>query len=156
MFDLTKAAYDHGEYAALGAYGLTKEAVNWGALAGRAAKWGGNAMKWLGRAAGVVPVVGTLPGMALAAGGSAIGSIASGENFQTGAARALGAAGTAAIPGGAGLFAGAAVDEGMDRLSKSKPAPTGITNYNRGAKGPAVGPMPGHVGEQHGLPGGAA
>lgn len=151
MFDLTKAAYDHGEYAALGAFGLTKDAG-----------WFGTAMKGLGKFLGIggkaVGATGIgAPIGAIASGlGSGISSLASGENLQTAALRTGAGAISGAMPAGSGFLAGAAMDEGIDRLSKSKPAPTGITNYNRGAKGPAVGPMPGLVGQQHGLPGGVA
>jgi hypothetical protein len=126
MFDLPSAAYNTGKYAAFGAYGLTKEAVNWGALAGKAGKWMGRAGKALGFTG-----VGSAPGAVLAGAGSLL----SGEKPQTAMLRA----GAAALPMGAGLVA----DAGIDRMTAPRPT-----------AGPPH--MPGLVGEQHMLPGGHA
>lgn len=151
MSDFTRAAYDHGEYAALGAFGLTKEAGMFG-----------TAMKSLGKILGIggkaVGATGIgAPVGAVASGlGSGISSLANGENMQTAALRTGAGALSGAMPLGSGFVAGAAMDAGIDRLAQNKPAPTGNTNYARGAQGPAVGRMPGMIGGQHELPGGAA
>ena len=150
MFDFTKAAYDHGEYAALGAFGLTKEAG-----------WFGTAMKGVGKFLGIggkavgATGVGAIPGAVMSGVGSGISSLANGENLQTAALRTGAGAVAGAMPAGSGFVAGAAMDAGIDRLAQNKPAPTGITHY-RPPHGPAVGHMPGMIGGQHELPGGAA
>lgn len=136
-----QAAYDAGLSEACLSFGLQKEALALGKMVAPIAKWGGRAMNWLGRGASVVPGVGNAAGAVLSGVGGAVQGLAQGEGLKGALTRGALSGGASLIPGGGGVVAGVAADAAADRLLAPKPP-----------SGPAVGKMPGMIGNDH-LPG---
>jgi len=131
-------AYWTGQVAACESFGVKEAGV-----LGQIGKWGGKALQWGGRAAGVVPVAGEAVGAIAGGLGGVMQGAAQGEGWKGMAARGAAGAATGAMPLGAGLVAGAASDLALDKMLAKKPP------------GPQNAPMPGMMGQGH-LPGHAA
>ena len=137
----TKAAYDAGQHQALAAFRLEKFAGMLGTAVGMA----GKGMKWLGRAAGAVPAVGTAANAVIGGvGGMAEGIANQGltmKGIGEGVTRAGANIATGSIPGGAGIAAGVASDLALNKAFAPK-APAGPQpQMMPGAMG--TGPLPG-------------
>lgn len=137
MSVLLTTAYTAGAANALEVYAVTKEA-GWLQTTGRIV---GKGAKYLGRATGMVPGVGTLAGAAIGGVGGAIEGLSQGEGLKGALVRGGMGAATGAMPLGAGFIAGAAGDAMANKMLRPKPA-----------TGPATAPMPGMIHGQH-LPG---
>jgi len=141
MFTTPSAAYAHGQETALEDFGLTKSAGIGGQIAGLA----GKALKWGGRAAGTVPMLGTAANAVIGGAGGLVTGLANqgmnAKGLTEGLARAGTNIATGSIPGGGGIVAGLAGDMAMDKMFAPKPQ-----------AGPAQAPMPGAMGQAR-LPG---
>jgi len=136
MSFVTKTAYDDGRRHALAAYGLTKEAINWGAIGQGVKKFLPTALK------GVKALAGNIPGVGIITGGllGAAQGLAQGEGGKGALVRGgIGAAaGLASSPG-----LGMAASIGGDMVADKIMAP----------RGPQPQHLPGMMGSGAHLPG---